>query len=276
MPVYKDEKSGNWVARVYVKDPISGRKYQKKKRGFKTKKEATAWESSVIVQNQVSLDITISEFVEVYFEDKRNILKLRSIESKKAIMEKHILDVWKDKKLNDITASDIIWWQNKKIEEGYSTSYLRTIDKELRSLFTHASRVYGLQPNPCSQVTQMGSYESKEFDFWSVEEYELFIGTYDEDDIMHRVMFELLYWTGMRCGEVLALSLEDIDFDAAVINITKTYHRLKGEDLITSPKTKSSKRSVDLPTFLVKELKEYKARLYEYPEDERLFPFVVV
>lgn len=103
----------------------------------------------------------MAEFVNVYFEDKRNILKSRSIESKKAIMEKHILDVWKDKKLNDITASDIIWWQNKKIEEGYSTSYLRTIDKELRSLFTHASKVYGLQPNPCSQVSQMGSYESK-------------------------------------------------------------------------------------------------------------------
>lgn len=107
-----------------------------------------------------------------------------------------------------------------------------------------------------------------------MEEYELFIGTYDEDDIMHRVMFELLYWTGMRCVEVLALSLEDIDFDAAVINITKTYHRLKGEDVITTPKTKSSKRTIDLPTFLVDELKEYVDKLYGYPADERLFPFV--
>ena len=109
---------------------------------------------------------------------------------------------------------------------------------------------------------------------WTVEEYEKFIDTYGEDDIMHRVLFELLFWTGMRIGEVLALIKNDIDINRRVIKIAKTFHRMKGEDIITTPKTKSSKRTINIPAFLADELKEYFDKLYEYPDDERLFPFV--
>ena len=68
-----------------------------------------------------------------------------------------------------------------------------------------------------------------------MEEYEKFIDTYGEDDIMHRVLFELLFWTGMRIGEVLALIKNDIDINRRVIKIAKTFHRMKGEDIITTP-----------------------------------------
>ena len=59
--------------------------------------------------------------------------------------------------------------------------------------------------------------------------------------------FEVLYWTGMRMGEMLALRLGDIDFDNLTIKVDETYTRLKKKDLITSPKTKDSKRIIQIP-----------------------------
>lgn len=50
----------------------------------------------------------------------------------------------------------------------------------------------------------------------------------------------LLYWTGMREGELLALTAIDIDPVAKQIDINKTYQRLHGEDIITTPKTRKS------------------------------------
>lgn len=55
----------------------------------------------------------------------------------------------------------------------------------------------------------------------------------------------------MRCGEALALTLDDIDFDNHQINIDKTYYRQDKKDLITTPKTEKSVRIVDILTFLI-------------------------
>ena len=69
--------------------------------------------------------------------------------------------------------------------------------------------------------------------------------------------FQILYWCGLRVGELLALTPQDIDFDNKVIRITKSYQRLEGKDVITDPKTPKSKRNVSMPDFLCDELKDY-------------------
>lgn len=52
--------------------------------------------------------------------------------------------------------------------------------------------------------------------------------------------FEVLYWTGVREGEFLALTPKDFNFEKRVISISKSYQRIKGRDVITSPKTPKS------------------------------------
>lgn len=64
-----------------------------------------------------------------------------------------------------------------------------------------------------------------------------------------------------------------IDLEEGAINITKTYHHMNGEDVITSPKTPSSFRKVSMPAFLVDEIKEYLGSLYNLEPDERVFKF---
>ena len=85
--------------------------------------------------------------------------------------------------------------------------------------------------------------------------------------------FLLLYWTGMRIGELLALTYNDIDLEKRTISINKSYQRLDGKDIITPPKTPKSKRIVTIPPFLAEELREYMSHLYGIMVEERMFRF---
>ena len=68
--------------------------------------------------------------------------------------------------------------------------------------------------------------------------------------------------------------MDDFDESQLQLHINKTFYRLKQEDYVNSPKTYSSTRTIDLPEFLMKEVKEYYMKLYAYRGDERLFPVV--
>ncbi len=107
--------------------------------------------------------------------------------------------------------------------------------------------------------------------FWTKEEYIKF-----SDAIMDKPLsfyaFELLYWCGIRVGELLALTPADFDFEKKTLTINKSYQRLKGRDLITSPKTVKSNRTIKMPQFLCDEIQEYISMLYEIKDNERLFP----
>ena len=85
-------------------------------------------------------------------------------------------------------------------------------------------------------------------------------------------MFEILFWTGCREGELLALTKRDVDFRENRLNIDKTYYRSEGQDVITTPKTEQSVRVIEIPEFLTKEIKEYVDRMYGLTNDDRMFP----
>lgn len=81
-----------------------------------------------------------------------------------------------------------------------------------------------------------------------------------------------LYWTGMRLGELLALTPKDVDLEKRTISITKSYQRLGRKDVITPPKTPKSKRVITIPEFLAADIKDYMDSLYDLQEGDRLFP----
>ena len=86
--------------------------------------------------------------------------------------------------------------------------------------------------------------------------------------------FEMLYWCGIRLGELLALTSADFDFEKGVVTINKSYQRLQCEDVITEPKTKTAKsnRTIQMPDFLVEEIKDYIKLLYDCKSTDRIFP----
>lgn len=84
--------------------------------------------------------------------------------------------------------------------------------------------------------------------------------------------FEMLYWCGIREGELLALTPADFDFHNQTVTINKSYQRLKSRDVITSPKTKKSNRVVKMPQFLSEEMEDCMKLYYSLKPTDRLFP----
>jgi integrase len=175
--------------------------------------------------------------------------------------------------MNEVNPSDIIAWQNEIRNKNYSESYQRMLQNQMTALFIHAQRIYNLANNPCRKVKKIGKSDVRRLDFWTYEEYQEFIETFEKGTRSH-LMFQILFWTGMREGEMLALTMQDIDLESRQIHITKTYYRVHKQDIITEPKTDNSVRTIEIPDFLAKEIEDYWKRLYQYPEDERLFPVV--
>lgn len=85
-------------------------------------------------------------------------------------------------------------------------------------------------------------------------------------------MYELLFWTGIRIGECLTLTLNDFNFEAKTVSINKNFAKVKKEDMILEPKTPKSKRIITIPPFLCDMIQDYVSKLYDYEPHERLFP----
>ena len=73
-------------------------------------------------------------------------------------------------------------------------------------------------------------------------------------------------------AELLALTPADFDFNNKTVTISKSYQRLHGEDIITSPKTPKSNRTIKMPQFLCDEMQDYISMFYEAGENDRIFP----
>ena len=173
---YKEKDTKKWTAQWFESN-ARGEKRKRRKRGFETKREALEYERQKKLNSKKSMDMKLSEFMDVYFEDKRNELKDRTFKNKRYMMQQHIIPYFGDQRMSEITASQIIQWQNEMQAKGFSDSYLRMIQNQLASLFTHASKIYDLQQNPCKKVKRMGNSDSRSLDFWTEEDYQKFIQT---------------------------------------------------------------------------------------------------
>ena len=107
--------------------------------------------------------------------------------------------------------------------------------------------------------------------FWTKDEYLRFSDAI-KDKPMSYYAFQILYWTGIRSGELLALTREDFDLEKRTLRINKTYQVVKGEEMITSPKTEKSNRTVELPQFLCDDMQDYFDSIYKIDPKSRLFP----
>ena len=190
MPAYKDNGHNTWYCMFYFED-WTGQK--KKKCGFKTKKEALEWESEFKLSANANMDMKMVDFIEIYFRDKNGELKDRTKKNKRYMIENRIVPYFGEWRMNEITPSDIIQWQNEMMGMNFSDSYLRMLQNQMTALFTH---------------------------------------------------------------------------------INKTYNRIGKRDVIDTPKTENSVRTIDIPNFLKEEVQEYAKKHYGFPENQRLFPIV--
>ena len=254
-----------------------GTRKKKHKRGFKTQREAKEWERDFLLRANGSPAMLFEDFAALYLEDVKPLLKLNTFLTKENIIRTKLVPFFGRKKLDEITPADVLRWQgvlkserSKRTGRPYTGSYVHTVENQLSAIFNHARRYYGLKDNPLRAAGKSAKGMAPEMEFWTKDEYLRFSDTM-MDKPRSFTAFELLYWTGIREGELLALVPSDFDFEKRQLRITKSYQRIRGEDVITPPKTPKSVRTIITPDFLAEEVEEY-VKLFGIADDERMFP----
>lgn len=279
MGVYKDNWNGydgeKWRVSCYYIDWQGNRK-RHDKRGFATKKEALAYEREYLAKTSKDINMGFNTFIDIYMADMKPQIKLSTYLMKINVIDTHIRPYFENKTLSSISTTDILQWQNELLSQrdeqgkGYSPTYLRTINNQISAIFNHAVRYYDLPKNPCAAHKKMGKAKAKEMDFWTKDEYLRFAETMKSKPVSYYA-FQVLYWTGIRCGELLALTKEDFDFEKKTLRINKTFQVINGKDNIGTPKTEESNRVVDIPEFLCHEISDYIDMLYKVNPKSRIF-----
>ena len=275
MAVYRESDTDTWRV-IYRYTDWMGERKQTSKRGFTTKRDALAWEREQLQKAAADLDMTFASFVETYTVDMKSRIKENTWATKDHIIRTKLLPYFGKRKMCEIQPKEIIAWQNEMIAhkdikgENYSPVYLKTLHNQLSAIFNHAAKYYGLTVNPAAKVGNMGKAKNKEMLFWTKDEYMKFADAMMDKPISFYA-FEMLYWCGIREGELLALTPADFDFQKSIVSITKSYQRLKGRDVVTEPKTPKSNRVIHMPEFLCGEMRDYIKTLYGIEAANRIF-----
>ena len=277
MPVYYDEKQKSWYCKFYYTD-YTGTKKQKLKRGFKLQREAKEYERNFLETKQTDVTITFENFIKIYNEDMKPRIRKHTYNQKQYVINLKLIPYFGKLPLSEITPACVRKWQNELIEfrdennKPYSETYLKYMNNQLSAIMNYAVNFYGLKENPCRKAGSIGKSHAEEMQIWTTEEFKQFIEKVS-DKPQSRVGFLVLYYTGIRIGELLALEYADIDFEGKKISITKSYQRIKKEDVITEPKTPKSIRDISVPDFLLEELMTYTKKLYGLRKHDRIFPY---
>ena len=267
MGVYKDEKAGTWFVKCYYTD-YAGQKRQRKKRGFKLQREAKEWEHSFLASLQYDSSTTFGAVAEEFIGEitpRRRKTTVRTYN----IALAHILPMFKDMAIAAITEKAVVLWQNELLSTGLSEVYINKIDTVFRTIYKYGAKRCGIMVNPFEGLEKIGKARTRTVAFWTYEQYSSFIRLI-EAPVPH-MAFQVLYFTGIRIGELFALTAGDVDLAEGVLHITKSLQRMERQDIITPPKTEKGIRDITLPMFLVKELEKYMGMIYDCNGETRLF-----
>ena len=278
MPAYRED-NGTWTSKFKYRD-WRGEKRQKTKRGFERKKDALDFEAEFKATLVHSADIPFTALVKNYLGDltKNHKIEITTAERKQRAFDKMISPYFGQKPINQIAELDVLnwqtWVQQKGFDKfkgvGYAPTYLKSINNELSAMMNYAVRYYRLPYNPCERAGSMGKSSAEAMEIWTLDQFEQFIGYADKSDA--RIAFDILFWTGIREGELLALTPADF-LPGPRLDIKKSFAVVNGEHIIKKPKNDPSIRCIAIPQFLYDEVQNYMHGLYGLERTDRLFTF---
>ncbi|WP_279194759.1 tyrosine-type recombinase/integrase [Holdemania massiliensis] len=255
----KNIGKSNWEARGKFKMPDGTYKDYRRK-GFKTKAAAEEFERNLKDQGKLGVavaksQITFSVLTEMY---------LKSIKGKKktsTIVDDEITF----KKINsDIGEEKIIGLNKIKLEEyfkslddkGYALNYIDKIYFCVRKALVFAKKEHLIVYNVMDDVDRIKRLDEvkDEIKFWTPDDLKQFLSAVDNATL--KDFYEFLYWTGLRRGEALGVTWEKINFTDRTLRINQQISVKLGEDVITSPKTKNSIRTLKMPEVIYNMMKQ--------------------
>ncbi|WP_017470668.1 tyrosine-type recombinase/integrase [Amphibacillus jilinensis] len=252
MTVYKDKKRGTYYYSAIVDLP-NGERKRYMKRGFKTKKEAKNAEIEFLYNFEVEDEENLSfgQIADMYLSWYKKRRKASSYTKIESIVRVHLMPRFEHKKIKDIIKRDIVRFHDHLLDH-LSVVSAKKVHTVLSAVLNYAISLEYLRVNVAREVGNIDIKVSKNIDFWTIDEFKEFIAVVD--DLMFQTFFMVLFYGGLRKGEALALTWNDIDFDNNIIDINKTVYHGR----ITSPKNESSVRKIKMPQHTMNLLGELK------------------
>jgi integrase len=264
MKGYIRKRGTKWAYTVDIgKDPRTGKRKQKSQSGFKTKKEAQAALAELVngVEKGNYVEPTKKKFKEFaldYLENTYiNRVKRSSYESSYNVAVTHVIPFFGDIDINNIDQFLVHELYSLKLKEGYAPSYIQRMHEMVRLLLRVAFK-WEILHKDISSMLEPPRVPKKEMKVWTIKQVNDFL-KWTKHSRYHPIYF-LAAWTGMRKGEILGLSWDDINFDEKTISIKKTLYRVKGEALLHEPKTKNSIRTIYMDDDIIRVLKMQKVK----------------
>lgn len=263
MSVHKDEKTGKWYYTGKYRD-LAGKRHDYKKRGFKTKKEAKAAEDAFLLKIKGGQGrIKMNALIELYHQEMKSAIKYSTLRMYEMIERLHIIPFFGDRYIDTIKTVDITKWNKERALTGnnggpYSQEYTNNLYLHMSGLLTFAVNHKLLDDNPCKYAkpykdpNEVKKEENAVENFWEVDEFNKFIATVENID--HKETYDTLFLTGLRIGELCALRWCDLDLEHKKLSVRGSFSTASRK--VTSPKTKTFIRTIDLPNRLVEELKQ--------------------
>lgn len=270
MPAYKDEKTGKWYCQFYYED-WQGKKRHKVKRGFDRKKDADKWETDFKANASMEV-LTMSKLIDEYKKHLDNRVDIGTLKRSTLYQTKNKIDHKIAPYFGDIDVTKI---KTKDINDFLvsisgrpgttdrpNPSYVTTIKNTLRQIFKYAMHNYGLKENPvenAEMVKYVFESRDKRVKMLPIEDYQKLCAAIKKPEYI--LALDLMYWAGLRIGEVFALTPADIS--PYCVSVTKTLSYGNGSTFTDTTKTKSSTRVTEIPKFLYYKLMDYTSRMYD-------------
>lgn len=262
-----------WIFEVRYNDLFGEKKYYKSKK-YLTKKEAQKEERKFLTEldsNKEDKDMTFNDLCEKHFEYQKDKVKGTTLNNYKKRRE--YFKMFDNIKLVNLDINHFEEWKKNINNMNLATTTKNDLYKYLKCILNYGIKWYNY--NFSSMYNKMTNFNNpnempKEMSFWTKEEFDKFISV--ETDAMFKTAFQILYFCGLRCGELLGLTWEDIDVNKKELTVRHNivyYKDDKSSWHVSTPKTKSSYRTLPLPDIIISnliELKSIQENYYGYNE----------
>ena len=261
--VYKDTHKTKDGRCYYFSKMVNGKRYKSKH--YLNRKDAEKAEALYIIKHKESNCIEFSLLAADYFNYLKTYSKYSTIYTYLKDYNKHIYPYFASKNIYSINTLDYNVWFDEMSKKHLSAKYLNKINSLLRNIFDYGVKNYDLPSNPVVKnfKSQAKIVDDKDkIRYITKDEFDKFISV--ADDEMYKLLFETLFYTGCRIGELLCLQWKDVFLEQKYISITKTLYKIHDNTPTTNKTNKN--RQVSIPDVLLLNLANYKAIKKDYKD----------
>lgn len=257
---------GKWMVRVFLGRDDQGKRHFHSKTIHGTKRDAEAYRRRV--QGEVHDGTfaqptreTVGGFLDRWIRDvARHRVRAKTLETYRTYLERYVKPGVGLRRLRDLRPDHVQALYSTLTDRGLSGRTVRLVHAVFSNALDYACKVDGLPRNP-AKLVDLPRQTKTEMRALSQEQAAKLIEVAGQDP--HGLVIVFALATGMRPSEYCALRWSDINFDARAAVVRRSVTRTSAGCKFDEPKTSRSKRTVSLPSSLVRSLRTHRARQLE-------------